>query len=227
MVRIKSIARTMITHHKQPLLLGEKLSLDQCSSDCATPIITAVKSAGKSFACTEVTPTKKVGYFQSTLSPPEAISRATILERALVWLKSRIRYSQLRSHSEPSIDDGLGYRTDCSGFVGMSWKILSFSTSWARSQLKAKSTTIFSGIPCKDLLPGDAMVNGGHIVLFRKWISKSEGTFVAWEEGGTNSGTVEKHRKLLNLNGETGTEGCDVQGSSSKYQCMRRSNLKE
>jgi hypothetical protein len=217
---------------------GTKRTMDSCPQTC-------VRNLENEFVCDEVTPSRNVGYFQSRLEAPESISRKDILERALVWLNARIRYSQIRYHSEPSIDGGLGYRTDCSGFVGMAWKgnpsthplthyvtlthirttVLAFSTSWVRGQLDSGSTTILSGVACKDMLPGDAIVNSGHIALFRKWISKRDGSFLVWEEKGTAYGTVEASKTFTGWSEDSTEMGFKTKHSSSVYRCLRRANL--
>ena len=216
----RQITNTCMELHKSfSAECSTKRTFSDCPSSCKRSI------DGGNFVCNEVAASRNVGYYQSRIEAPDPMSRNDILKRAMVWLNTRVRYSQLRYHSDPAIDDGLGYRTDCSGFVGMSWKMLAFSTSWMRGLLDQRKTTVFSGIPCKDMLPGDALVNNGHIVLFRKWVSKPEGSFLVWEEKGTNYGTVESTKTFKSWDPTSSAEGFKTKGSSSVYRCVKRANL--
>ena len=69
-------------------------------------------------------------------------------------------------------DAGLAYRTDCTGFVSMAWGLAQIGTcSWVRGRMN-KDDPLFGQIECINMLPGDAMVSSGHIVLFARWTDK-------------------------------------------------------
>ncbi len=88
--------------------------------------------------------------------------RAEAIRRGFTWYDARVPYSQSRSHG--------GYRTDCSGFVSMSWNLgTSFSTADFSTGGGDSSRLGSYG----SLEPADALVrrsNGeGHIMLFVGW----------------------------------------------------------
>ena len=67
-------------------------------------------------------------------------------------------------HASPAWDP---YRTDCSGFVSWSWSLPApgrITTGFAPYNLD-----VTTAIPVDDLLPGDALNNENHIILFGGW----------------------------------------------------------
>ena len=98
-----------------------------------------------------------------------AITRATVVSRARVWLSHPVPYSQAKSH--------LGYRTDCSGYVSACWAT---GISWSTATFSAVSHRITVG----QLKPGDALLaKGHHIRLFYGWTDSSHRRYVAYEAG--------------------------------------------
>lgn len=96
-----------------------------------------------------------------------AISRNTVLARGQAWVDSPVHYSQAKRH--------LGYRTDCSGFVSMSWKT---GTSWSTRTFH----NVSHRIAVSALRPGDALLKKGyHIRLFYGWVDAAHTTYVAYE----------------------------------------------
>jgi hypothetical protein len=84
--------------------------------------------------------------------------RARAIERGFGWLDANVPYSQSASHG--------GYRTDCSGFVSMCWEL---GTSTNTGSL-VSSTTYASKLSSWDaLLPADALLRQGHVMLFVGW----------------------------------------------------------
>lgn len=61
------------------------------------------------------------------------------------------------------------YRTDCSGFVSWSWGLP--SPGRTTTNLAPFKTDITSVIQVDELLPGDALNNSNHIVLFGGWLN--------------------------------------------------------
>ncbi|MFD5515823.1 FG-GAP repeat domain-containing protein [Streptomyces sp. NPDC127066] len=99
------------------------------------------------------------------------ITRAEVLSRAENWLARDVPYSQDASASD--VDGDHSYRTDCSGFVSMTWHL---TTSLTTATLATSSLT--DHISTSDLQPGDALDTlDGHVVLFEKWIDKADGQF--------------------------------------------------
>jgi len=104
-----------------------------------------------------------------------AITRATVLARAQVWIDRQVPYSQTHYFG--------GYRTDCSGFTSMAWKLTSrgHPLSLSTRTLHSVSTTI----PPDALLPGDAMIKHNyHAKIFYGWVDAAHTKYVAYEETG-------------------------------------------
>ncbi|WP_411102288.1 peptidoglycan-binding protein [Streptomyces sp. cmx-4-9] len=104
------------------------------------------------------------------------IDRATIINRAKLWLDAKVPYSM----SEYWTD---GYRQDCSGYVSMAWNL--GSNEWTGS-LDRFATRITK----EELLPGDMLLfhnpadpsNGSHVVLFGGWVDGTRTHYVAYEQ---------------------------------------------
>jgi cell wall-associated NlpC family hydrolase len=107
------------------------------------------------------------------------ITRATVLKRAKFWYDKNVPYSQ--SAYAWDVNHGKKFRTDCSGFVSMSWALTSSRTTRTLGAVSTK-------IAWKSLKPGDIVLRAGHHVqLFEKWANKSHTVFWIYEEGSTRS----------------------------------------
>ena len=114
------------------------------------------------------------------------ITRATVIKRAQDWYKRNVPYNQKAYAWD--IDKGKKYRTDCSGFVSMTWGLTSSRTT---STLGAVSTSI----KWANLKPGDMVLRKGHHAqVFHKWTSSAHTSFWIYEEGSTASDM--NHRKV-------------------------------
>eukprot|EP00949_MAST-11_sp_MAST-11-sp1_P004811 g4811.t1 len=158
------------------------------------------------------------------------MTRKDILLRAKTWVDEGIRYSQLRYHRGTMQEKA--YRTDCSGFVSMAWR-LPASAGTIFFCCSSETGKIHEFIPCSELAPGDALVTAsrGHIILFHSWINKGAGSFFAWEEAGHALGTVERKwsfagKRVPNkVDGQIFPKGTSS-GFSSHYKCIRRRQIK-
>lgn len=105
----------------------------------------------------------------SGATPAAAISRNTVLSRAQTWMDAQIPYSQTTYYK--------GYRTDCSGYVSMSWRTgFSYSTRSFHS--------VSTSIAVEALKPGDALHKVGHIRLFYGWLDDSHTLYMCYEQTG-------------------------------------------
>lgn len=104
-------------------------------------------------------------------------ARKTIVTRGFSWWNEKVSYSQSRWYE--------GYRTDCSGFVSMSWQLGESPTTAGFYA----GTADCHRIGYDNLLPGDALVrrsNGaGHIVLFLGWDDAAETRACVLEQAST------------------------------------------
>jgi cell wall-associated NlpC family hydrolase len=104
------------------------------------------------------------------------ITRAEVISRAKDWWDRKVPYSQ--SAYAWDVNHGKTYRTDCSGFVSMAWKLTS-----------SRNTSTLDGVATRiswaNLQPGDMILRDGHVKLFEKWTSSAKTAVWIYEEGST------------------------------------------
>jgi hypothetical protein len=111
-----------------------------------------------------------------------AISRGTVLARARHWLRLNVPYNQEAAAYD--VNKGRKFRTDCSGFVSMTWG-LTYSRN--TETLKYVSKPVAWG----KLKPGDMVLKGTgpwaaqHVKLFEKWANKKHTAMWIIEAGAT------------------------------------------
>ncbi|MFG2734288.1 hypothetical protein ACGFX7_05655 [Streptomyces harbinensis] len=114
----------------------------------------------------------------STFAVGPQITRTEVINRAANWVGRGLQYSWTNTYQ--------GYRTDCSGYVSMAWKL----------GTPGLDTTSFvprgyaSWISKDALKPGDALLNdaagaSGHIVLFAGWTDASKSAYRGYEFTGS------------------------------------------
>ncbi|MDB5216262.1 MAG: hypothetical protein JWO86_4189 [Myxococcaceae bacterium] len=144
------------------------------------------------------TPTEQSGSSRAAIqgscsSSREAIlastsaARSQAITRGFAWLDANVPYSQSQSYE--------GYRTDCSGFVSMCWEL---GTSTNTATLFATGTYDSDLGSWDDLLPADAIVRQGHVVLFLGWEPDKSGVCVL-EQASTASDMQFRVRSLASL----------------------------
>ncbi|MFJ7588000.1 peptidoglycan-binding protein [Streptomyces sp. NPDC097617] len=109
------------------------------------------------------------------------IDRATIVNRAKLWLDAKVPYSM----SEYWTD---GYRQDCSGYVSMVWNLGTNEWTGSLDKFATKITK-------DELLPGDMLLfhnpadpnNGSHVVIFGGWVDETHTHYVAYEQTRPNT----------------------------------------
>jgi hypothetical protein len=139
-----------------------------------------------------VDPARPPGAVASRAAAGPAISRGEIIQRAQTWVTAGVPYSQSAYRD--------GYRTDCSGFVSMAWRL-------NRNYWTGDLHTVGASIPFSSLRPGDMLLyhnpanptNGSHVVLFDKWVGAVGGDFWIYEQ--TPPRAV--HRKWSQTSGRT------------------------
>src|SRR5262245_49493887 len=125
-----------------------------------------------------------------------AITRSEVISRAQFWVGKPFPYDQ---GARAADQDGLLYRTDCSGFVSMA---LHISPQWGgptTDGLPSYATAINKD----DLMPGDivmapivwnathtAKVSEGHVILFESWSNPQHTAYNAYEFGGGSTGAT-------------------------------------
>ncbi|MFE5561623.1 hypothetical protein [Streptomyces sp. NPDC056544] len=107
-----------------------------------------------------------------------SITRSEVIKRAASWVGIGLQYSWNNTYQ--------GYRTDCSGFASMAWRL----------GTPGLDTTSFvpagvaSWIGKSDLKPGDALLNdaagaNGHIVVFGGWVNSARTSYRGYEFTGS------------------------------------------
>lgn len=87
-------------------------------------------------------------------------TRAGIIARAENWWDAQVPYDQ-------GAYWGGGYRQDCSGFVSMAWQLGFSATTATLPQYSYQ-------IDWSQLLPGDAILTNGHVMLFHSWVDAAK-----------------------------------------------------
>ncbi|MGW6930095.1 FG-GAP-like repeat-containing protein [Lentzea sp. NPDC054927] len=103
------------------------------------------------------------------------ITRSEVLTRSQSWIAARVPYNQNASYSNQYGT----YRTDCSGYVSMTWAL-------SRSRTTFDLPQIMHTIPRGDLKPGDVLFqhndNIQHIALFVGWDDNAKTRPIVREE---------------------------------------------
>ncbi|MFE5866466.1 hypothetical protein ACFQ77_38820 [Streptomyces virginiae] len=107
-----------------------------------------------------------------------SITRSEVIRRAASWVGIGLKYSWDNTYE--------GYRTDCSGFASMAWKLSKpglDTTSFVPSG-------VASWIGKGDLKAGDALLNdaagaNGHIVVFGGWANSARTSYMGYEFTGS------------------------------------------
>jgi type II secretory pathway pseudopilin PulG len=130
-------------------------------------------------------------FYSVTVSAPKTTD--WIYWRAKTWVTDKVAYDQSSRHD--------GYRQDCSGFVSFAWQLPKPGTS-PKGLLEYADKIAFS-----KLKMGDVLVNpSAHAMIFIKWVDKAAGTFIAYQEETTKTGTRER-TMTLNTSAGTVTQG--------------------
>jgi hypothetical protein len=107
------------------------------------------------------------------------IKRAKVIARAKNWFDRNVQYNQHATAWD--VNHGKRYRTDCSGFVSMTWALTSSRNTRNLDQVGTKLN--WSSLKAGDMVLRD----GHHVQLFEKWTSKAKTAFWIYEEGSTAS----------------------------------------
>ncbi|HEX8632170.1 MAG TPA: hypothetical protein VF755_28760 [Catenuloplanes sp.] len=102
------------------------------------------------------------------------IKRSLVISRAKNWLARNVQYNTHGSAWD--VNHGKRYRTDCSGFLSM---------TWALSQQRSTRDlgNISTRINWSTAKPGDMVLRNGHVQLFEKWGNKGKTKFWIIELG--------------------------------------------
>ncbi|MEV7783303.1 hypothetical protein [Kitasatospora sp. NPDC088351] len=115
----------------------------------------------------------------SLMAAAPVLTRSQVLARADTWVGKNLVYNGSGAFQ--------GYRTDCSGYASMAWKLgtpgldtTSFVPGGVASWLGSKN----------DLKPGDALLNNaaglaGHIVIFDQWADSDHNSYIGYEFTGS------------------------------------------
>ncbi|MCP2258260.1 Cell wall-associated hydrolase, NlpC family [Streptoalloteichus tenebrarius] len=106
------------------------------------------------------------------------ITRNEVMKRAKDWWDRKVPYNQ--NASAWDINKGKKYRTDCSGYVSMAWKLKTSRTTYTLDEVSKK-------IGWGDLKPGDIVLSNGHVKLFEKWADSKKTVMWIYEQGSTKT----------------------------------------
>ncbi|RKT54808.1 C40 family peptidase [Saccharothrix australiensis] len=122
---------------------------------------------------------------RATVAAAEPITRAEVVERARSWLNPPVPYD-MKGYKD-------GWRTDCSGYVSMAWKLDSSLNTETLPDVSHR-------IEKDDLRAGDVLMIGGpntggvygHATIFERWTDETRTRYWAFEQ--TEPQTV--HREI-------------------------------
>ena len=114
------------------------------------------------------------------------LTRNEVLTRAQRWVDRKVPYNQ-GAYFE-------GYRTDCSGYVSMAWKLSNSETTPTLPYFSFR-------IAKADLQPGDILLNtspgnAGHVTIFHKWANTAKTEYWAYDESGRKTMGRAAYRKI-------------------------------
>jgi hypothetical protein len=110
----------------------------------------------------------------SPLGDPDAVARAQ------EWVDAKLPYCQAPNHAHdadtacssictrPDNPAWDAYRSDCSGLVSYAWALP--APGHTTATLAPYNTSVSHAIAAADLLPGDAINNDHHTMLFADWV---------------------------------------------------------
>ena len=112
----------------------------------------------------------------------DPVTASEVIARATGWTTVDVPYSQTTWYQ--------GYRTDCSGFVSMTWALT--SGGQPLSLVTQTLPNVATQIPFSQLMPGDTLIfnstadpqDGSHAELFGGWVNSSEQYFYVYQESG-------------------------------------------
>jgi hypothetical protein len=134
-------------------------------------------------ACTgavdgNVDPGSDAGPDAGTMMTP--LGDPTAVDRAQEWVDAKLPYCQAANHkadadtacsstcTRPDNAEWDPYRSDCSGLVSWAWGLA--APGHTTATLAPYDTSVSHAISALDLLPGDAINNDHHTMLFASWI---------------------------------------------------------
>jgi len=122
--------------------------------------------------------------------------------RGLEWVAVKVPYCQAPNHAHDNDADCPStctrpdnpawdpYRSDCSGFVSWAWNLP--PPGRVTGTFAPFNTEVTHVIAAADLMPGDAVNNDHHMMLFETWVTPGvEATFM--DEPGCSSATPYAH----------------------------------
>ena len=125
------------------------------------------------------------------------ISRATVINRAMIWVNQGQFYSQdvAYAYNGTGQNGQQKWRRDCSGFVSMAWRLNGQAPNYGRNT--SSLIDIAPEISYPDLMRGDILddPNGGpgysaHVIIFDGWVGAVGGDFFMIEENPSYGGAV-------------------------------------
>ncbi|MDQ3406452.1 MAG: hypothetical protein M3548_24175 [Actinomycetota bacterium] len=158
-------------------MFAKRLGVPVCTLILAlsgvTPALAGVPLGGEPDVVTKTT---------SDDLPP--ITREEIIIRARSWLDPPVPYSQAANHT----NDYGTYRTDCSGYLSMTWDLPEHGTNTVGLRELSEPITGAELRQGDILLDADGTNTSRHVVLFDRWANAEKTRYVGYEQG--TSGTV-------------------------------------
>ncbi len=112
---------------------------------------------------------------------PDADTTNPAVARGQLWVDAKVPYCQAPNHkhdadvdcastcTRPDVPAWDPYRSDCSGFVSWTWDLP--APGRTTHDFAPFVTDITAAIDAADLVPGDAVNNDTHMMLFVAWVT--------------------------------------------------------
>jgi hypothetical protein len=111
----------------------------------------------------------------------QELGDSAAVARAQLWVDAKVPYCQAANHqrdydtacastcTRPDNPDWDAYRSDCSGLVSWAWGLP--APGRTTKTLAPFDTEVSRAIAAADLMPGDAINNDHHTMVFSNWIT--------------------------------------------------------
>lgn len=156
--------------------LLRSLALAGAAATTTLVVSTPTASADPAYACS---------YFADCNSVNGHISSSTIISRAMKWINYRpsIPYSEYAHVNDTGANPAQAWRTDCSGFVSMAWRLSGTATNnyglttttLQNVSVEISYTALQNGDILDDAYPGPGQT--AHVIIFDGWASTVGGDF--------------------------------------------------
>ena len=169
----------------------------------------------------------------STGEDAAELTRGDAIARAEEWVNAKLKYCQSANHAVDgdtacshicSRKDNAAwnpYRSDCSGLVSWAWGLP--APGRITTTLAPFNNAVSHTIPAEALMPGDAVNNTEHIMLFKHWVTPGHRAVFIEEPGCSSS---EPYAHELTSDVSVSGDHIFVSYEGAEFTAIRYNNVK-